>query len=109
MCVANWWYKMLGLSRLLQELSLESSRQLEEDREQMVALKQQEMDELTAKCVAAEEERRRAEEERMEMERKLAVNDGILRDVLKEKGRLESKFEQYCFSQEELVRNLTGI
>ena len=88
---------------------MESSRQLEEDKEQMVAIKQQEIDELTAKYVAAEEGRRRAEKERMEMERKLAVNDGILRDVLKEKGRLESNFEQYCFSQKELVRNLTGI
>ena len=68
--------------------------ELEEDREQMVALKQQQINELTAKCVAAEEGRRRAEEGRMEMQR--------------EKERLESEFERYHFSQEELIRDLTG-
>ena len=68
--------------------------ELEEDREQIVALKQQ-INELTAKCVAAEEGRRRGEEGRTEMQR--------------EKERLESEFERYRFSQEELVRNLTGM
>ena len=75
--------------------------ELEEDREQMVALKQQEINELTAKCVAAEEGRRRAEEGRRRAE------EGRM-EMKREKERLESEFERYRFSQEELIRDLTG-
>ena len=112
--------------------------------EQMVADQQQEIKELRAKCVGAEEGRRRAEkerrreeegrrreeegrkrekvgrkkaeerrrreeEERIRMERELAVKDNFLRDVLLEKQRLESEFEQYISSQKRLVGGLMGM
>ena len=43
------------------------------------------------------------------MERELAEKDKILCDVLNEKDRLEREFERYRISQEELVRDLTGM
>ena len=64
-----------------------------EGTEQMVADQQQEIKELSAKCVGAEEGRRRAEKERIRMESELAVKDNFLRNVLLEKQRLESEFE----------------
>ena len=82
--------------------------ELEEDREQMVALKQQRINELTAKCVAAEEGRRRAEEGRKRAEEgRRRAEEGRM-EMKREKERLESEFEQYCFSQEEPIRDLTG-
>ena len=66
-----------------------------EGAEQIMADQQQEIKELRAKCVAAEEGRWRA--------------DNLLCDVLLEKQRLESEFEQYISSQERLVRDLMGM
>ena len=105
--------------------------------EQMVADQQQEIKELRAKCVCAEEGRRKAEEEkrreeegrkrekvgrkkaeegrkreeegRIRMERELAVKDNFLCDVLLEKQRLESEFEQYISSQKRLVGGLMSM
>ena len=84
----------------------ERVKELEKDCEQLEADKQQQMKET--KCVAAEEGKRGAEEDRIRMVRELAEKDKILCDVLNEKDRLERKFEQYRISQEELVRDLTG-
>ena len=84
-------------------------KELEKDCKQLVADKQQQMKELAAKCVAAEEGKRGAEEDRIRMERELAEKDKILCDDLYEKDRLEREFEQYRISQGELVRDLTGM
>ena len=91
--------------------------------EQMVADQQQEIKELRAKCVGAEEGRRKAEEgrrreeegrrraekERIRMESEMAVKDNLLRSVRLEKQRLESEFEQYISSQKRLVGGLMGM
>ena len=77
--------------------------------EQMVADQQQEIKELRAKCVGAEEGRRKAEKERIRMENELAVKDNFLHSVRLEKQRLESEYEQYRSSQERLIRDLMGM
>ena len=77
--------------------------------EQMVADQQQEIKELRAKCVCAEEGRRRAEKERIRMESELAVKDNFLHSVRLEKQRLESEYEQYRSNQERLVGGLMGM
>ena len=81
-------------------------KELEENDKQL-ADKQQETKDLAARCVAAEEGRRRkAEEDREKMERELAERDKILCDVIREKNELKSEIERYHV---ELARILTGM